>query len=114
MHKLTKISNFILTVSIVTTVFAADSTHIQNQHALNKVMQYRSYVNTNDCMQFKSDRFLIVLGNGYGNMEIKCPDHHPVFYQWNMESIYMGGPAVVGGGGRTSAVCCAVAHRWEV
>lgn len=114
MHKLIKTVITILNCFVVTIVFAADSTRVQNHHAVNKVMQYRSYVNTNDCMQFKSDRFLIILGNGGGNMDIKCPDHHPVFHHWNMESVYIGGPAVVGAGGRTSAVCCAVGHRWEV
>jgi hypothetical protein len=95
----------------------ADSTKVVYHVGANAPsLKYRSYVNTGDCRQLRSDSYIVALGAGGGNMKLQCPPDHPVLYNWNMDMNFMPFPpifAIVGGKGNTTAVCCAVAHKWE-
>lgn len=90
---------------------ATSSTDLQPKGGASRV--YQSRVNTSDCTApIWSTPYVITAGWGGTFMDLTCPDHHPVMYNWQQE-LFFGGPLVVAwGGGHAKIRCCALKHEW--
>jgi hypothetical protein len=104
------------TVFLSTTCHAttADSSAL-NPHEVTQVvaMHPASKVNTQDCQVIESSPYVIVAGNGGGNMRLNCPVERPVVYSWRFQVGYGGFLAVNAGGGQTWITCCSMKDEWE-
>lgn len=92
--------------------YAASSTDLVLNTTQARV--YQSRVNTEDCTDpINSGSYIIVAGNGGTNMDISCPPHHPVMYNWQQQLGFGGIGMVSWGGGSARIRCCALIHEWN-
>jgi hypothetical protein len=94
-----------------TCLATSDSTVI-NANKVNTTNKV-SYINRGDCIVLQSSPYVIVAGNGGGNMNLTCPAERPVVSNWRFEVGYGGILAVNAGGGQSWITCCSVGHKWE-
>lgn len=110
-----KIWLILLAVLQPLTALAADSTRV-SAPKVTGTMKYQSQVDTSNCITTDKAIWAAVAGTGGGSPDQRCPEDHPIMYSYNQTMAYTTAVpwtgAVMGAGGNTSAVCCAIVYRW--